>query len=315
MLSSLAKQRFTPRGDDFTNFAHAFARASATVSPSPMNSRDSGYFSAKDNTRLFWQSSFPAQEAKAVVAIVHGYGDHIGRYAHTIEALNSNGFGALGFDYRGHGQAEGQRGDVVKWTDYLDDLEIFWLKVKQRAGGLPIFMLAHSHGGLMATHWAASANKPQGLKGLVLTNPYYDLAFKPPALKLLAAKAIRNILPALSLGNELQYEQLSSDQAWQASTKADPLYGRKTTPRFYFEHTAWQARLSETSAALTLPILMVLGEVDPIASAVAGRRHFDTLASNDKTLKVFPGMRHEVLNELDRASVEAFIVEWILKRL
>jgi lysophospholipase len=280
-----------------------------------MTIRDSGYFSAQDETRLYWLSSFPSGPVKGVVAIVHGYGDHIGRYAHTIEALNAHGFAAIGFDYRGHGQAAGQRGDVVKWTDYLDDLSAFWLQVKARAQALPVFMLAHSHGGLMATHWAASPANAGALRGLILTNPYYDLAFKPPALKLLAARAIRNILPQLSLGNELQYEQLSRDEAWQASTKADPLYGRKTTPRFYFEHTEWQSRLGETSAALTLPVLMVLGEVDPIASTVAGRRHFDTLASSDKTLKVFPDMRHEVLNELDRASVETFIVEWILKRL
>ncbi len=280
-----------------------------------MHSRDSGYFSAKDNTRLYWQSSVPDTAPKAMVAIVHGYGDHIGRYAHTIDMFNTQGFATFGFDYRGHGQAEGQRGDVVKWSDYLDDLDIFWLKVREKAGPLPIFMLAHSHGALMATHWLAGEHRPQGVRGLVMTNPYYELAFKPPAAKLLAAKVIRNILPGLSLGNELKYEALSSDPVWQAKTKADPLYGLKTTPRFYFEHTAWQARLGETSAALTLPILVVQGESDAIASVAAGKRHFDTLASTDKTLKVFAGMRHEVLNETDKSQVEACIVEWILKHL
>lgn len=274
-----------------------------------MPRRDEGFFSAKDNTRLFWRSLMPDGPASDLIAIVHGYGDHSGRYLHTMEALVAKGHGVMAFDYRGHGRADGPRADVKVWADYVGDLEAFWLRVRAEAKALPTFVLAHSNGALIATHWVLG--KPEGLAGLVLSSPFYQLAFEPPALKLLAAKLIKGLLPGLHLGNELDPAQLSRDEAWQKTTAADPLYLHVTTPRWFFETGAAQQALAGRGRELTSPLLVLAGAEDPIASMPAAKAFFETVASQDKTWKEYAGMRHEVLNELGKEQLIDDISRWI----
>jgi lysophospholipase len=274
---------------------------------------DEGFFSSKDGTRLFWRSVLPDAAPTALVAIVHGYGDHSGRFVNTMNELVAKGFATLAFDYRGHGKADGARADVQVWSDYLDDLEAFWRKARDLAAGLPTFLLAHSNGALIATHWLAQ--KPVGLRGAILSAPFYALAFKPPALKLFAAKLISHVMPGLSLSNELDPSQLSHDAAWQQQTTADPLYLHTTTPRWFFETQAAQQRLVGLGKDLTGPLLMVAGTDDPIASIDASRGFFQTIASVDKTWKEYSGFRHEVLNETDHQPVVDDIARWISAHL
>lgn len=271
--------------------------------------QDEGFISSKDGTRLFWRSMTPTGEAQAHIAIVHGYGDHSGRYLNTMKALAARGLATSAIDYRGHGKADGARADVVKWTDYLDDMEAFWRKSKDLAAGKPMFVLAHSHGSLIATHWIAQ--KPNDLKGAVLSAPFYALAFKPPPVKIIAAKLIRGIVPGLSMGNELKGDQLSRDPAWQKETAADPLYLHNTTPRWFFECMAAQQRLTGLGSSFTVPLFMGAGSDDPIAATPVAKGFFDTIASADKTWKTYQGFRHEILNELGKEEVIDDIAQWI----
>jgi alpha-beta hydrolase superfamily lysophospholipase len=274
-----------------------------------MARRDEGYLTSKDGLRLFWRSAMPDGAPTAMVGIVHGYGDHSGRYLATMDALVAQGLGTIAFDYRGHGQADGKRADVKAWSDYLDDLEAFWRKAREQAAGVPLFLLAHSNGSLIATHWAAQ--RPAGLAGLILSAPFYALAFKPPAAKLFAARLIKGVLPGLSLSNELNPEQLSRDVAWQQQTAADRLYLHTTTPRWFFETQAAQARLAGLGKELTGPVLMLAGGDDPVAAMPAARGFFDTIAATDKTWKEYAGFRHEVLNEVGKEQVLDDIARWI----
>ena len=187
-----------------------------------MARRDEGFFSSRDGTRLFFRSAAPDGEPRALVAIVHGFGDHSGRYLHVIDDLVARGFSTIALDYRGHGKADGPRSDCRQWPDYVDDMEAFWRKALEQAAGTPAFVLGHSHGGLIATHWAAL--QPVGLKGLVLSSPYYALAFAPPPLKLLGARLAKRVLPGLQVPTGLTPRQLSRDAAWQQATTNDPLY-------------------------------------------------------------------------------------------
>lgn len=274
---------------------------------------DEGYCSATDGTRLFWRSAVPEGAPRAWVALVHGYGDHSGRYRWVIERLVEQGLGVLAFDYRGHGRADGARGDCGQWSDYLADLEVFWARVLRAAGGLPTFVLAHSHGALIVTHWAL--RRPAGLSGLVLSSPFYHLAFDPPALKVLAARLLLRVAPGLPLSNELEVEALSRDPAWQAATAKDPLYGHVTTPRWFFGCMAAQAALAGRGRGLTQPVLVLAGSDDRIASMPAAKALFDTFGADDKTWKDYPDFRHEVLCELNRERPLGDIVAWISSHL
>ncbi len=275
-----------------------------------MPRRDEGFFASKDGTRLFWRSETTDAEPRAWLGVIHGYGDHCGRYQRPIEAFVKDGFGVLTFDYRGHGKADGARGDVNVWSDYLEDLKAFFARLVDSAKGKPLFLVAHSHGALMATHFLKGGGPPE-LKGAVLTAPFYALAFEPPALKLLGAKLIRRIIPGLKIGNELKPDQLSRDLAWQLETKNDPLYLHNTTPRWFFECQAAQRSLAGMGPAISTPLLMLAGTSDPIASMPAAKAFFETIGTKNKTYKEYGDYRHEVMMEVGREQVWADISSWI----
>lgn len=279
-----------------------------------MTKRDEGYFSAKDGLRLFWRSAVPDSAPKAWVGVVHGYGDHSGRYLWVIDQLVAAGFGVMAFDYRGHGKADGHRADCLTWDQYLDDLSVFYAKLEGAAAGLPIVLLGHSHGSLMATHFVANG-KPPSLKALVLSAPFYKLAFEPPALKLFGARLIKGLMPALHLSNELKMEELSRDVAWQKSSAEDSLYLHVTTPRWFFACAGAQERLAGRGPSITLPLFVAAGTADRIASMPAARAFFDTVASTDKTWKDYSDFRHEVLCELEKERPMSDIVAWISAHL
>jgi alpha-beta hydrolase superfamily lysophospholipase len=271
--------------------------------------RDEGFFAGRDSTRLYWQSLMPQGEFKDVVGIVHGFGDHSGRYRRVSEALIADGHAVLAFDYRGHGKADGRRGHCTSWTEFVEDLAVFWVRVRQLASGRPTFLLAHSHGALMSMHFAA--RKPEGLRGVAMTAPYFRLAKEPKAITVLGAKVLSTIAPIFPVPMGLTVEMLSRDQAWQKETAEDPLYGKMTTARWAAAHFAAQQQLLTLGSQITVPVLMLAGDSDEIASTSAAKAFFDTLASPDKQFKLYPGMRHEIMSETGKEEVWSDISRWI----
>lgn len=279
-----------------------------------MARHDEGFFTAKDQLRLFWTLDLPDAPPRAHVALVHGYADHIGRYRPITEALLAEGFAVHGMDYRGHGRADGRRGFCDRWPDYLDDLALFWERVRKAAGGQKSFLLAHSHGALMAARLAASGGL-EGLAGLILSAPYLKLAIIPPATKLLAARVAGKVLPWLPIPNELKPEHLTRDAEIVRATHADPLYIRTVTPRWFIESTHAQAEALAQAVRVTAPIFIFCGSNDGVAAPAAARSFFETVGSSDKKFKEYPGMLHEPLNELGREEVFQDISGWISAHL
>ncbi len=276
-----------------------------------MARHDEGFFSAKDNLRLFWESTSPDDEAsvRAHVAVVHGYADHCGRYRKTIERLVGDGFAVHAFDYRGHGQADGRRGHCDSFSDFVDDLELFWNRVLKAASGKPAFLLAHSHGGLMAIHFLR--RRPAGLKGMVLSAPYLELGVKAPALQVLAARAVAVIAPWFSQKNPLTPAHLTRDVAEQKLVANDPLYNRTLTVGWFVASQRAQAEAVAMAGEISLPLFVFVGENDGVARPEATRAFFERVASADKRFKEYPGMLHECLNEVGREQVWADISSWI----
>jgi alpha-beta hydrolase superfamily lysophospholipase len=275
---------------------------------------DEGFFTAKDNLRLFWTSDKPETQPRAHVVVVHGYGDHIGRYRTAIAGLVAEGFAVHGFDYRGHGRADGRRGACERWTDYLDDLALFCERVRKAAAGQKLFVLGHSHGALMAVHLLAGRGL-EGVAGVVLSAPYFKLAITPPAAKVMMARAAGKVLPWLPIKTELTPEDLSRDPAWQQATRDDPLYNKVATPRWFIESTLAQAEAMKLASRLSLPLFVLCGDSDGVAAPAAARSFFDAAAAADKTFKEYPGMRHEPLNEVGREEVLRDISGWISAHL
>ena len=277
-----------------------------------MARHDEGFFNAKDNLRLFWESDLP-DKPRAHLGIVHGYADHSGRYRKFIDSLVADNFAVHAFDYRGHGQADGRRGYCEKFSDFVDDLETFWMRVRSAAGPKKSFLFAHSHGGLMAIHY--QMRKPPELAGLVLSAPYLKLALKPPPLKVVAARAIGKIVPWLPVKNDIRPELLTRDVEAQRAVERDHLYNRSVTPRWFNEANAAQLQALTMAPQIRLPVLVICGAADGIASTETTREFFQRIGSADKQYKEYPGMRHEVANEIGKESVWKDVSGWISKHL
>lgn len=270
------------------------------------------FFQSRDGTQLYEQTWPPTTvdgKALASVVIVHGYGEHIGRYDETARKLAAAGFDVRGFDLRGHGQSAGVRGFCRTFDEYLDDLDV--VVGRARASGLPLFVLAHSFGGLIAPHYALRPGVT--LSGLVLSSPYWKLALPQPAVKLWAGKVASSIAPKLALPMNLKGADVSRDPDIQKIYDADPLNNKNATARWFTESTAAQESLVARAPELKLPLLLVVGEADRVASAPQARVVFDRIGSSDKTLRMLAGQYHEVLNEppADRARTVQEIVEWL----
>jgi len=271
-----------------------------------------GFFPAKDNLRLYVREIRPST-ARAEVFILHGYGDHGGRYLEVMRHLAGQGYAAHALDFRGHGQADGRRGHVYRFSEYLDDLEVFLGRVKERAQGRKVFGLAHSHGALITLTYGIT-HRSAGVAGTVLVSPYLKLAFAPPRFLAAISGLLSKTVPFLHVANPLKAEMLTRDTAIQQATQADPLYNRNTTPRWFTESNRAQLEVTLRAPEYVWPTLMLLGSADPVADPQAGRTLFPRLGSKDKELIEYPEFRHEVLNEIGRERAYADLTRWLEAR-
>ncbi|HEU4383854.1 MAG TPA: alpha/beta hydrolase [Anaeromyxobacteraceae bacterium] len=281
--------------------------------PSPAEARrEEGMLRARDGLDLAWQRYRP-EAPRATVAVLHGGGDHAGRYPGITAALVRAGMEVALLDFRGHGRSGGARWHVLRFGEYLDDLEVFVKMVRADARARPLFLVGHSQGGLIAALWGLDPRRP--LAGVVLSSPYLRLAFEPPRLKVAVGRVVGKVWPSLPVPAGLDLAALTSDPEMQRDTDEDPLYGRKTTPRWFDEATAAQEEVRRRAGEFAHPLLVLLGEADSIADPAAGRAFCDSAASRDKRLISYPGFRHEIYNEVGRERPIADTVAWISARV
>lgn len=272
--------------------------------------RGEEFFPSKDGLRLFLTWLAPATP-RAAVLVVHGYGDHAGRYAHVLEALAAAGYAAHAIDYRGHGQAAGRRGYCARFPDFLDDLRAGLAKVQARHPGLPLFVVGHSHGALMTAELLTSPGAPEGITGVAFSSPYFQLAITPTWFQLFQAKVVGKVIPFLPVPNPLKITQLSRDPAWVESTSRDPLYLRVVTPRWFTESNAVQEALLAKADQLRLPLLVMQGGADSVARPAGAKAFFERVGSPDKRYTEYEGYFHEIFNETGRERPIGELVSWL----
>lgn len=265
---------------------------------------------ARDGTALVIESrELPSPRARIVV--VHGYAEHRGRYVALASQLFDAGFACHLFDLRGHGESGGAPAHVERFDDYVDDLALVVDRVRAESAPVPLFLVGHSLGGLIALMYVL---RRDGIDGVAVSSPFLQPAFEVSAAKKILAAVASRVVPSMALASPLAPESLSRDQRVVDAYESDPLVHRTTTPRWFVEVQQAQRELGERAPSIRLPLLMLLGEEDAIADHRLASDVFDRIGSADKTLHAYPGLRHEVFNELEREKVIADLLAWLQAR-
>jgi lysophospholipase len=245
----------------------------------------------------------------AQLMLLHGYGDHAGRYLEFLQWMGAKGVACQAIDFRGQGQSTGRRGFVRKWDEYLDDLKVI-LDLQDQA--LPLFVLGHSHGALVAA--VAGIKKRFRCRGCILTSPYFQLRMALSWQQRFLAAIGSRFLPALRAGSGVGSEMLTRDPEIAAKTRADPLCEGTATPRWFVTARQMQEWVRAHAADFTEPLLMLVAGQDSIANSAASVRFFEEAGSSDKTLRLYEDHRHELLLEIGREMIFEEIREWMEKR-
>jgi alpha-beta hydrolase superfamily lysophospholipase len=246
-----------------------------------------------------------------VVIIVHGFNSHSGQYLWVAEQFTKNGLAVYALDLRGRGRSEGERYFVEKMEDYTDDVETLVTTAKAENPGLPVFLLGHSAGGVISCNFALDHQAE--IDGLICESFAYELPVPDIALSFL--KGLSYITPhthVFSLNNK----DFSRDAAVVESMNDDILIKGESQPAQTAKVLINGARrLTEEFPRITLPVLILHGTEDK-ATKPSGSQHFyEQAGSSDKTLKLYEGHYHDLLNDLDKEVVMADIQSWIDERI
>ncbi|MCJ7494391.1 MAG: alpha/beta hydrolase [Deltaproteobacteria bacterium] len=256
-----------------------------------------------------WKSE---TEPKALICLVHGLGEHSGRYNHLGNYLKGAGYALLAFDLRGHGRSQGQRGYSPNFQVLLKDISLSLQEGQKLYPGRPLFLYGHSMGGTLVLNYVVR-NRPQ-LAGVIVTSPLLRTAFAPPLWKVILGRIMYYLWPNLSLANELDCQGISRDPAIVHAYKNDPLVHDRLTPRLGIDILQSGLWALEHANEFTLPLLLMHGDADSIVSAKASG-DFAAKASNCCTLKIWHGLYHELHNEPEKDKVLSYVLGWLDKKI
>ena len=262
-----------------------------------------------DGTTLRTLHWAPSGEPWAAALIVHGLGEHAGRYETVAAALTAAGIDVYGYDHRGFGGSSGRRAYIDQWSQLHDDLAARVTAVRAERPGLPLVMYAHSLGGLIGCGYVLSDVARPLPDLLVLSAPAIDAS--QPAWRKALAGVLCNVVPKMRLSNGLSEDGLSRDPSVRTKADADPLCIGTSTVRFgaeaFGEQDRLQARLAGL-AAMPVPTYVLHGSADPIVP-VAASAVFE--GKGNVTRRVHQGLRHECHHEPEQAEVLGEVVAWI----
>jgi alpha-beta hydrolase superfamily lysophospholipase len=261
----------------------------------------------RDGIRLLtrhWTATTP----RAGVLLVHGLGEHSGRWEEVGEQLAAAGLETFGWDHRGFGASAGERAWIDRWSQFHDDVEDRLAAIRAALPGLPVILYGHSMGGLIALGYCVSDRPLPDL--LVLSAPGID--DNAPGWKHALAPLLARILPRLRIANGIPPAMLSRDPARQEAARTDPLMINSSTAGFGARFFEEQARVRAAASRLSIPTLVIHGLDDPIVPPSAAE---PLAAMPGVTRNAYAGIRHELHNEPEGPRILADVIAWIDERL
>lgn len=271
------------------------------------------HFEGMNGISLYSQYWLPEVSPKAVIALVHGFGEHSSRYMNVVNHMVSNQYGVYGYDHRGHGNSPGQRGHIDSWVEYRIDLLNFLKMIRVKQLERPIFLMGHSMGALIALDFILSENEK--LAGAIISGaPIDPVGVAKPYLVALA-RILSRIYPRFSLDLGLDHDAISRIQSVVRSYKEDPLVHGKITARWGTESLSVLESVKMQVENVNIPILMIHGEADRFSSAEGAKKFFDQIRFHDKEFISYPAGYHEPHNDLDYEKMLSDLLNWINRHM
>jgi alpha-beta hydrolase superfamily lysophospholipase len=250
----------------------------------------------------------PDGKAKAVTALVHGHGEHVGRYENVARALTKAGYALVGYDTRGHGKSTGPRGHTPSYNALMDDISNFVSMLREKYPDHPLFIYGHSMGGNQVINYAL--RRHPSIAGVISTGPWLKLAFQPSPVKVALGKFMNNVAPSFTQPSGLDTNGLSHDAKVVRLYTNDPLNHDKISARLFvsmYDSGLWAL---DHASEFALPLLLMHGGADPITSVEASRQ-FAGKAGKNVTLRIWENLYHEIHNEPEQAEVFKVMIEWL----
>lgn len=268
-------------------------------------------FIAGGERQLLIRSWRPADEPRAIFAIVPGFNSHSGHYQWLASQLTRAGLSVYAVDLRGRGRSSGTRFHVEAFDDYIEDVHTMLDFAHAHDPGLPVFLMGHSAGGVIATAYALQHQTE--LAGLVSES--YALEVPAPGPVLAFVQWVSRYLPRLRV-LKLPNQQFSRNADTVATLDADPLIkGEKQTALAVSQMLAGVARLKQGFRTLTLPVLIMHGTDDRVTLPKGSELFYAEVGSNDRTLHLYEGHYHDLFNDLEREIPMAHLAQWLTAHL
>ena len=268
-----------------------------------------GSFKGVRNANIYYQAWLPEGDARAVLIVVHGLGEHCGRYMNVVNHLVPLGYALYGLDHIGHGKSEGTPEFVERFDDYTNTLTIYCNMVKGWQTGKPIFLLGHSMGGLIASYYLL--DHQADFRGGILSAPFVKVSDSISQATITIGKILSVVTPRAGLVT-LDVSGISRDPEVVTAYVNDPLvFHGKTPVRLGAELLKAMLRVRAEAHMITLPLIILQGGGDRLIDPACGQILYDKAGSKDKTIKLYEGLYHEVFNEPERARVLKDVETWL----
>jgi alpha-beta hydrolase superfamily lysophospholipase len=272
-----------------------------------------GSFKGVRGAEIYYQGWLPFGEPRAVVLVVHGIGEHSGRYMNVVNHLVPLGYAVYGLDHIGHGRSGGEREVVERFADYTDTLTIYYDMIKGWQGDRSVFLLGHSMGGLIGSYYLLDHQAK--FRGAVLSAPCIKVADDVSPATLLMGRILSVVAPKAGLV-AVDADGISRDPEVVAAYKNDRLvFHGKTPARLAAELVKAMERVTAEADRIRLPLLVLQGSEDKVVCPSGAQTLYDKASSEDKTLKVYEGLYHEVFNEPERDDVLKDVEAWLEKHV
>jgi len=271
--------------------------------------RSEYHFEGMNGLPLFAQSWLPDSPPAAILGIVHGFGEHSGRYGNVVNEMLDHQIGVVGFDLRGHGRSPGQRGHIHSWREYHGDLELFLRWMAAQKFGSTTFLLGHSLGALIVSEFILS--QPKDLSGVVLSSSGVDPVGAAKPLLVAIAKVLSRAWPTFPIRLDLDTTALSRNGGVVHAYRTDPLVHGIASARWGTEALAAIERIKAGATRINLPILMLHGGEDRINSLAGAQEFFRRIPPDFGEFRTYVDSYHEPHNDLDCLKVVADVANWI----